>query len=46
MFGSQGPDYYKQCADLGIDRIMLDLPSEPADKVLPLIDEYAKMAGM
>lgn len=46
MFGSQGEDYYKQCADLGIDRIILDLPSEPADKVLPMLDGYAKMAGL
>mgnify|MGYP001314428680 CR=1 FL=1 len=46
MFGSQGEDYYKQCADLGIDRIVLDVPSEPADKVLPILDSYAKMAGL
>lgn len=46
MFGSQGPDYYKQCADLGIDRIILDLPSEPSDNILPMLDDYAKMAGL
>lgn len=33
-------DYY---AELGIDEVVLRLPSAPADRVLPLLDSYAEL---
>lgn len=33
-------DYYR---DIGIDEVVLRLPSAPADKVLPKLDEYARL---
>jgi hypothetical protein len=33
-------DYYRS---LGIRRTILDLPSANADRVLPLLDQYAKL---
>ena len=39
-------DALKAYADAGVDRIIFNLPSEPADKVLPMLDEYAKLAGL
>ena len=32
-------------ADAGITRVLFDVPDEPRDKVLPLLDEYAKLIG-
>lgn len=46
IFGSQGEDYFKKCADVGVDRMIFDLPSESSDKILPMLDGYAKLAGL
>ena len=40
------PDDMKAYADASIGRVIFDLPSEPADVVLPKLDEYAKLAGL
>ena len=29
----------------GVDRALLDVPSEPADSVLPLVERYAELAA-
>lgn len=39
-------DALKSYADVGVKRVIFDLPSAPADKVLPMLDEYAKLAGL
>jgi probable F420-dependent oxidoreductase len=39
------PDDFKKHAELGAIRGILPLPSEGADKVLPLLDEYAALIG-
>ena len=39
------PDDMKAHADMGAIRGIMPLPSEGPDKVLPLLDEYAKLIG-
>lgn len=31
--------------EAGVHRVLFDVPDEPRDKVLPLLDEYAKLIG-
>ena len=38
-------DFIERLAKAGVDRALLDLPSEPADTVLPLVERYAKLAA-
>ena len=46
FFGApSGTDQLNHFADLGASRTVLGLPSAPADKVLPKLDEYAKLLG-
>jgi probable F420-dependent oxidoreductase len=42
-FPRQDADLMKRYQDLGFKRVVFDLPSEPADKVLPLLDGMAKL---
>jgi probable F420-dependent oxidoreductase len=37
------PEVIQHYADLGVERCLLWLPSAPADKVLPLLDNYAEV---
>lgn len=46
LFGSQGEEFFKKSQGAGVDRMIFDLPSEPADKILPMLDGYAKLAGL
>jgi probable F420-dependent oxidoreductase len=39
------PAYLDRCRAAGIDRALLSLPSESADKILPLLDKYAALHG-
>ena len=34
----------KRHADAGVDRVVLQIASEPSDKVLPLLDQFAAAA--
>jgi len=38
-------DELKPMADMGLNRAVLPLPARPADEVLPILDEYAKLLG-
>ena len=40
------PDDLKAYADANVSRLIFDLPSEPADKILPRLDRYAELAGL
>lgn len=47
IFGpGRNPDKIKAYGDAGVGRLIYDLPSAPAEKILPLLDEYAKLAGI
>ncbi len=39
------PAYLDRCRAAGIDRALLSLPSESAEKILPLLDKYAALLG-
>jgi probable F420-dependent oxidoreductase len=39
------PAYLDRCRAAGIDRALLSLPSESAEKILPLLDKYAALHG-
>jgi probable F420-dependent oxidoreductase len=41
--GPKDADGLKRHADAGVDRVILQLASEPRDKVLPLLDQYAAL---
>ena len=45
-FYAASPDNIDQLAQRGIDRAVFRLPSAPAEKVLPLLDTYARAAGL
>ena len=42
-FPRRDPDLMKRYVDLGVARVVFNLDSEPADKVLPVIDELAAL---
>jgi probable F420-dependent oxidoreductase len=46
VFGLSPSDELKAYADNGFGRVVFNLPSEPADTILPLLDKYAAMAGL
>jgi len=47
VFGARTkPDALATYRDAGVSRIVFDLPSEPAEIVLPMLDDYAKLAGL
>lgn len=47
IFGpGRNPDKIKAYGDAGVGRLIYDLPSEPRDVILPMLDEYAKVAGL
>lgn len=35
----------KAYVDAGIDRVLFDMPSDPREDLMPLLDSYAKLAG-
>jgi alkanesulfonate monooxygenase SsuD/methylene tetrahydromethanopterin reductase-like flavin-dependent oxidoreductase (luciferase family) len=37
--------FIERLAEAGVDRALLDVPSEPADAVLPLVERYAELAA-
>ena len=39
----QDADTLKRYADLGVSRVVFDLPSEAADELLPMLDRWAEM---
>ena len=41
--GRVDPEGLKPLADLGVRRVLLPIPSKPADDVLPIMDGYAKL---
>jgi len=38
-------DFVDRLAAAGVDRVLLDVPSEGADTVLPLVERYAELAA-
>ena len=40
---SSDETYLEKCRAAGIARVLLPLPSEDSDTVLPLLDQYAKL---
>jgi alkanesulfonate monooxygenase SsuD/methylene tetrahydromethanopterin reductase-like flavin-dependent oxidoreductase (luciferase family) len=38
-------EFIERLAEAGVDRALLDVPSEPADAVLPLVERYAELAA-
>lgn len=46
IFGAKpDPKVLDEYSALGVERVLLSLPAEGADKVLPLLDGYAKLLG-
>ncbi len=45
-FYAATPDTLPQLRRAGVDRAVFRLPSAPAEKVLPLLDDYARAAGL
>ena len=44
IFGAApDPETMKQYADLGVERVNFWVPPEPAEKVLPVLDQYARL---
>ena len=37
--------FIERLAAAGVDRALLDVPSEGADTVLPLVEQYAELAA-
>jgi hypothetical protein len=45
-FGADPTDeFVSALADAGVDRALLQLPDGDADTVLPLVEQYAELAG-
>ena len=46
QFGTPAkPEVVEQMIEVGLTRILFSLPPAEADKVLPLLDRYAEVAG-
>jgi probable F420-dependent oxidoreductase len=39
----EDPDRLRRCRDLGVARVVVSLPSAPADEVVPLLDRWAEL---
>jgi probable F420-dependent oxidoreductase len=46
VFGISPSDELTPYQDNGFGRVVFNLPSEPADTILPLLDKYAALAGL